>query len=86
MDYESVSATFTFAACQTRSCVNISITDDCVVEENGEVFNVHLRRTQGLDYRIRLSSESAVINITDNGIYRNSELWIEICYYCPSYF
>ena len=48
--------------------MDIPITDDCVVEEEGEMFNIHLRRPQGLDYRIRLSSESAVVNITDNGI------------------
>ena len=72
MDYESVSTTFIFAACQIQSCVNITINDDCVVEESGEVFSVHLRRTLGLDRRIRLSSESAVVNITDNG--RSSEL------------
>ena len=68
LDYESVSAIFTFAACETRSCVDIPIIDDCVVEDNGEMFNVYLRRSPGLDHRIRLSSESAVVNITDNGM------------------
>ena len=48
--------------------MDIPIIEDCVVEENGEVFNIDLRRPQGLDYRIRLSSKSTVVNITDNGI------------------
>ena len=75
LDYELTSTILTFVACQTRSCVDIPITDDCVVEEDGEVFNVHLRRPPSLDYRIRLSSESTVVNITDDDG-RNSELHI----------
>ena len=54
--------------------MDIPIINDCVVEESGEVFNVHLRRSLGLNYRIRLSSESTVVNITDNGN-RNSEVY-----------
>ena len=45
--------------------MTVQINDDCILEVSGEVFNVHLRRTEGLDPRIKLSSESAVVNITD---------------------
>ena len=71
-DYESTATILRFAACQTRSCVDIPITDDCIVEYS-ETFHAHLLRTEGLDHRIFLSPEPAVVNITDDDG-RNSEL------------
>ena len=54
-----------FAACQIRSCVNVSIIND-VVLENVESFDVTLERTLGLDSRITLNPVDGVIEITDN--------------------
>ena len=64
LDYTSVSATLRFAPCQTRSCVNIEIMDDCIVEDRGE-FDVFLMRPDGLDNRIQIRTAHAVVNITD---------------------
>ena len=52
--------------------MDIPITDDCIVEHS-ETFHAHLLRTEGLDRRILLSSEPAVVNITDDDG-RHSEL------------
>ena len=46
--------------------MNISITDDCIVEESEEMFSVHLTSVPDQNRRIRVSSESAVITISDN--------------------
>ena len=54
-----------FAACQIRSCVNVSIINDIVLE-NVESFDVTLDRTTGLDSRIALEPVDGVIEITDN--------------------
>jgi hypothetical protein len=49
-----------------QKCLAIIIVDDCVVEENGEEFYIHLKNTPDLDHRIKLSSEPAVITINDD--------------------
>ena len=54
-----------FAACQIRSCVNVSIINDIVLE-NVDSFDVTLERTLGLDSRITLNPVDGVIEITDN--------------------
>ena len=46
--------------------MDIPITDDCIVEHSGETFHAHLLSTEGLDHRILLSPEPAVVNITDD--------------------
>ena len=51
----------------------IPITDDCIVEYNGETFNVHMMDTPGLDDRLMHTTVPAVVNITDDDG-RNSEL------------
>ena len=73
LDYISVSTTLIFAPGQTRSCVNIEIMDDCIVEDRGEEFDVFLMRPDGLDNRIQIKTAHAVVNITDEDG-RNSEL------------
>ena len=65
LDYTSVSTTLIFAPRQTRSCVNIEIMDDCIVEDKGEEFDVFLMRPDGLDNRIQIKTAHAVVNITD---------------------
>ena len=46
--------------------MHIPTVDDCNLEERGELFEVELRRTRELNRRIRLTTTSAVVNITDN--------------------
>ena len=50
---------------QTRICVNIEIIDDCIVEDEGEEFDVFLMRPDGLDNRIQIRTAHGVVNITD---------------------
>ena len=54
-----------FAACQTRSCVNVSIMDDDVLGDV-ESFNVTLENTTDLDSRIILDPVNGIIVIIDN--------------------
>ena len=65
MDYGAVSTTFTFAACETRQCDNISIVDDVTLEMT-ESFSVTLERTPDLNSRITLNPVDGDINILDN--------------------
>ena len=65
MDYDALSTVLNFDACETRSCVNVTIVDDSV-DEQTEVFAVTLRSSVGLDSRIRLNPVDGVIEITDN--------------------
>ena len=65
-DYTGLSGSnLPFSACQNRSCVNITIHDDMIVE-NVESFNVTLERTPGLDMRITLDPVDGEIEISDN--------------------
>ena len=64
MDYGSVNTTLLFAACENRSCVNVSITNDNTLE-NTELFFVNLNRN-GLDSRIRLNVTRGEIEILDD--------------------
>ena len=54
-----------FTACQRRSCVNVTIIEDGILE-NEELFNVTLERTPGLDDRITLDPINGVVQINDN--------------------
>ena len=65
MDYGAVDTLLSFAACQIRSCVNVSIIND-VVLENVESFDVILDRAPELDSRITLEPVNGVVEITDN--------------------
>ena len=65
MDYGSVNVTLTFAECQRRSCVNVSIVDDDAIELT-ESFSITLERTLGLDDRIELGPVDGEVQINDN--------------------
>ena len=65
MDYVDFHTTLTFAPCQMRSCVNVSIVDDDVLELT-ESFSITLERTLGLDDRIDLDPFDGEVEITDN--------------------
>ena len=65
MDYTPRSVVFTFGECKRQSCVNISIVNDSIVEKD-ETFSVALALAPNLDNRIKLDSESAVVEIIDN--------------------
>ena len=63
----------TFSTCQSRQCVNVSITDDTLKEQN-ESFTISLERSTGFDARITLDpSESTVIILNDD-----SKLFIKL--------
>ena len=64
MDYGSVNTTLPFDACDIRICVNVSITNDDILE-NTELFFVNLNRN-GLDSRIRLNPTRGEIEILDD--------------------
>ena len=61
-DYESLSTILTFDACETQSCVNITIHEDMVLEEN-ELFGITLEGIDGLDERIVLTPVKGQIDI-----------------------
>ena len=65
MDYMGLSTVLMFSACERRQCLNVTITEDLVLEET-EYFNATLTRTGSLDTRITLDPVNAVINIIDN--------------------
>ena len=59
---------FCFEDCQLRSCIDVSIHNDNVLEEFVEVFTVSLGSVPGLSDRIMLSpAESRVVIIDDEG-------------------
>ena len=84
MDYEAVSTTFMFAACETRRCVNVVIVEDITVESI-ETFGITLERTPDLDSRITLTPVAEQIEIIDNDCNEHSTHFITvsyvICYY-----
>ena len=68
---------FVFGACDKRVCVNLTITNDELLEET-EIFEVTLRRTLNLDRRIILAPVTAEINIIDDdGIYIFASIYTE---------
>ena len=64
-DYETLSTTLMFAACETRRCVNVAIMEDILVESI-ETFGVTLERTPDLDRNITLNPVTEEIEIIDN--------------------
>ena len=64
MHYDSLTTTLLFAACEIRSCVNVSITNNDTLE-NTKSFFVNLDRN-GLDSRIRLDPTRGEIEILDD--------------------
>ena len=65
VDYEALSTTLMFAACEKRRCVNVAIVEDIIVESI-ETFGITLERTPDLDNRITLSPVAEQIEIIDN--------------------
>ena len=88
MDYGAVDTLLSFAACQIRSCVNVSIIND-VVLENVESFDVILDRAPELDSRITLEPVNGVIELTDNDgisslLYRIIYIYLTLFMNCNS--
>ena len=65
MDYGAIDVILEFDVCETRKCVNVSIVNDLVDEED-EIFNYHLRRTPNLDPRIELEPTDGTVEIIDD--------------------
>ena len=63
-DFVPVSTTLRFERCGNRSCTNILIELDGVMEET-ETFTTTLERPLGLDPRIRLTPVDAVVTVLD---------------------
>ena len=51
-----------FHSCENKSCVNVKIYEDMILEEK-EQFHVTLERTEGLDSRILLSPVNGLVEI-----------------------
>ena len=66
VDYLRLSNILSFAACEIRRCVSVTIVDDLVAEPN-EFFHYTLERTPGLDSRISLAPVDGRVEIVDNG-------------------
>ena len=65
-----MSTTLRFAACETQTCVNITIIESVAVDRKVETFVVALERTPDLPDRIILDAVNGSITILDNeGIY-----------------
>ena len=65
IDYLGLNNILSFAACETRRCVNAAIVDD-LVDEPIEFFDYTLQRTSGLDSRISLAPVDGVVEIIDS--------------------
>ena len=65
LDFEALSTSLMFAACETRHCVNVTIVDDIMVESD-EIFDINLERTSDLLSSIILNATARMIEITDN--------------------
>ena len=63
-DFVPVSTALRFERCGNRSCTNISIQSDLIMEET-ETFTITLDRTLGLDPRIQLDPSEGVVTIFD---------------------
>ena len=67
MDYLELNTILSFAACETRSCVEVAIVNDMVDEPDSiEFFHYTLERTPGLDPRISLDPVDGVVEIIDD--------------------
>ena len=68
MDYGSISTILAFGECKNRTCTEILIVNDMIVEMT-ESFLVILERTPGLDSRITLNPINGAVEIIDDGMY-----------------
>ena len=65
MDYTHHTTTLIFDACELMVCDDVSILDDCVLEEE-ESFHLILERTSGLDSKIKIDRGDRVVAIIDH--------------------
>ena len=65
LNYSLSDTTLTFAACETKRCMSVSIVDDDTPGNVGS-FDVTLERTTDLDSRIALDPVNGILEITDN--------------------
>ena len=65
MDYGAIDVILEFDAGETRKCVNVSIVNDLVDEEN-KTFTYHLRKTTNLNVRINLEPIDGTVEIIDD--------------------
>ena len=63
--FRVVLATLPFVACDRRSCLNLTIVNDLILE-NTEQFTLSLTRSADLDQRIFLDPVDAIVDIIDN--------------------
>ena len=63
-DFQPVSTALSFSGCDIRSCANVSIVLDNLIEET-ETFTITLERALGLDARIVLYPVNGVVNINN---------------------
>ena len=64
-DFVPASTPLKFGRCGNRSCINIPIQSDEIMEET-ETFTISLDRTIGLDSRIQLDPSEGVVAIFDD--------------------
>ena len=64
-DFVPVFTVLRFKRCDNRSCTNIPIQSDEIMEET-ETFTITLDRTFGLDPRIQLDPSEGVVTIIDD--------------------
>ena len=67
MDYDGeLHETLMFGPCDIRQCVNVTIIDDLVIEEDEKSFHYRLWRTSDLSLSIDLNSANGEVVIWDN--------------------
>ena len=71
---------FSFAACQRKGCVVVTIIDDEILE-NIEMFNFTLERTSELDASITLNPVDGVVQINDDDGTFNVCVYAMLCYF-----
>ena len=64
-DFVPVFTSLIFERCGNRSCTNITIQSDEIMEET-ETFTITLDRTSGLDPRIQVDPFEGVVTIFDD--------------------
>lgn len=64
-DYKLGTTLLRFGACETRSCWNVSIVDNLLLEDT-ENFTLHLEKSHGLSNDFRIDPSLKVISITDD--------------------
>ena len=63
-DYSMSDENFRFSRCQRRDCLNITIINDCNLEDK-EYFTVSLERGRGVNSKFELANLERNVSITD---------------------